>query len=115
MFNLSTKQVRPNKLQAAIDRMTEENFKVDFPSLLPDQPVFLYELNGLGKIVQSSYHTNLLYCFQLGGSVGLSPHPTAWSDFLSLHGNRLGSCPPGLGCPQREHSETEKPSITSKN
>ena len=31
--------------------MTEENFKVDFPSLLPDQPVFLYELNGLGKIV----------------------------------------------------------------
>ena len=51
MFNLSTKQVRPNNLQAAIDRMTEENSKVDFPSLLPDQPVFLYELNGLGKIL----------------------------------------------------------------
>ena len=40
-----------------------------------------------------------------GGSVGLSPHPVAWSNFLSLYGSHLGSCPPNLGCPKDEHGE----------
>ena len=37
--------------QAAIEGMGGEDFNVDFPSLLPGYPVFLYELNGLGGIV----------------------------------------------------------------
>ena len=38
-------------LQAAIEGMGGEDFNVDFPSLLPGHPAFLYELNGLGGIV----------------------------------------------------------------
>ena len=43
--------------QAAIEGMGREDFNVDFPSLLPGHPAFLYELNGLGGIV-ISFQTN---------------------------------------------------------
>ena len=80
--------------------MGGEDFNVDFPSLLPDQPVFLYELNGLGGGIANLPN---LTSARSGGSVGLSPHPVAWSNFLSLYGSHLGSCPPHLGCPKNEH------------
>ena len=34
--------------QAQVDGVQDEDFTVDFLSILPDHPAFLYELNGLG-------------------------------------------------------------------
>ena len=40
--------------QARVDGVQEEDFKVDFPSLLPDHPAFLYALAGLGEFLFSA-------------------------------------------------------------
>ena len=40
--------------QAHVDGIQEEDFKVDFPSLLPDHPAFLYALAGLGELLVSA-------------------------------------------------------------
>jgi len=74
-------------MKAQVAGVQDEDFTVDFPSILPHNPAFLYQLTGLG------------------GSVGLSPHPGAWADFLSQHGDKMGSCPPGLNCPEKESWE----------
>ena len=34
--------------QAQVDGVQDEDFTVDFLSILPGHPAFLYELNGLG-------------------------------------------------------------------
>ena len=59
------------------------NVNIDFSSLV-STPVFLYELSGIG------------------GANGLSPHPHHWSQFISLYGDRMRSCPPGMTCYQEE-------------
>ena len=41
--------------QAHVDGVQEEDFKVDFPSLLPDHPAFLYALAGLGELLASAF------------------------------------------------------------
>ena len=41
--------------QAHVDGVQEEDFKVDFPSLLPDHPAFLYALAGLGELLVSAF------------------------------------------------------------
>ena len=41
--------------QAHVDGVQEEDFKVDFPSLLPDHPAFLYALAGLGELLISAF------------------------------------------------------------
>ena len=41
--------------QAHVDKVQEEDFKVDFPSLLPDHPAFLYALAGLGELLVSAF------------------------------------------------------------
>ena len=41
--------------QARVDGVQEEDFKVDFPSLLPDHPAFLYALAGLGELLVSAF------------------------------------------------------------
>ena len=35
--------------QAQVSGVQEEDFTVDFPSTLPGQPAFLYQLTGLGN------------------------------------------------------------------
>ena len=50
MLKVKLQIVHHHELQAAIEGMGEEDFNVNFPSLLPDHPAFLYELNGLGGI-----------------------------------------------------------------
>ena len=40
--------------QARVDGVQEEDFRVDFPSLLPDHPAFLYALAGLGELLVSA-------------------------------------------------------------
>ena len=61
----------------------EENLNVDIAGLV-DGPVFLYELSGIGS------------------AIGLSPHPLHWAQFLTLHGEEMGSCPPGLVCADQD-------------
>ena len=41
--------------QARVDGVQEEDFKVDFPSLLPDHPAFLYALAGLGELSVNAF------------------------------------------------------------
>ena len=41
--------------QARVDGVQEEDFKVDFPSLLPDHPAFLYALAGLGELLVCAF------------------------------------------------------------
>ena len=57
-----------------------ETFHVDIAGLV-DSPVFLYELSGFG------------------GSIGVSPHPHHWAQFISKHGSLMSTCPPGFVCP----------------
>lgn len=57
-------------MKAQVNGVQDEDFTVDFCAMLPGHPAFLYEMAGLG------------------GSVGLSPHPGAWADFLSQHGDK---------------------------
>ena len=85
--------------QAQVSGVQNEDFTVDFPSMLPGHPAFLYELTGLGDYYsREEFNSEYLVfiCLQVlktknnwsGGSVGLSPHPAAWADFLSQHENR---------------------------
>ena len=60
-----------------------ETFHVDIAGLV-DSPVFLYELSGFG------------------GSIGVSPHPHHWAQFISKHGSLMSTCPPGFVCPESE-------------
>ena len=41
--------------QARVDGVQLEDFKVDFPSLLPDHPAFLYALAGLGELSVNAF------------------------------------------------------------
>ena len=78
--------------QAQVDGVQDEDFTVDFLSILPDHPAFLYELNGLGKSKFRLRYVVFKICQDdvqcPGGSVGLSPCPVAWASFLSQHGNK---------------------------
>ena len=76
--------------QAQVDGVQDEDFTVDFLSILPDHPAFLYELNGLGNMKHNQeYHfKSFTMPISPGGSVGISPHPVAWASFLSQHGNK---------------------------
>ena len=44
--------------QAQVDGVQDEDFTVDFLSILPDHPAFLYELNGLGN---SQYKSRIVH------------------------------------------------------
>ena len=77
--------------QAQVDGVQDEDFTVDFLSILPDHPAFLYELSGLGNSqdINQEYHFKWFTMpISPGGSVGISPHPAAWGPFLSQHGNK---------------------------
>ena len=77
--------------QAQVIGVQDEDFTVDFLSILPDHPAFLYELNGLGNSQynqECTFNGSQSMSISPGGSVGLSPHPDAWVSFLSQHGNK---------------------------
>ena len=107
--------------QAQVAGVQDEDFTVDFPSILPHHPAFLYQLNGLGNcyfllliclpgrmktigLVQVD-QLDFLLTLVLGQisflSMGTSKSFES-ADFLSsVLSQRMGSCPPGLDCPEK--------------
>ena len=115
--------------QAMVDGVQEEDFTVNFPSILPAHPAFLYELTGLGdyyslKELNSEYldficwqvrlktiglvqvdQLDFLLTLLLGQIFFLNmPTSKTLAGLLfnsSALSNRMGSCPPGLSCPEK--------------
>ena len=100
--------------------MQDEDFTVDFPSILPHHPAFLYQLTGLGD----SYFTRLICLLGRLKIIGLvqvdqldflltlvlgqifflnmgTCKSFENADYNLVLSQRMGSCPPGLNCPEK--------------
>ena len=106
--------------QAQVSGVQDEDFTVDFPSILPHHPAFLYQLTGLGncyfllliclkgrlkkiglvEVDQSDFLLILVL-----GQISFLSMGTSKSfenaDYVSVLSQRMGSCPPGLNCPEK--------------